>query len=154
MRARDLAEPYPTIGLFDQLTAAADLLVSRQLPALLVLDAEGQPIGVLRAERLIAACLPRYFEQNPLLARVIDERHADRLSVSSVRPVSDCFPPGRPRPFSVGPDCTVVQVAELMARTGSPVVAVTAAAADGTARLVGAVTATRLLERLGQGTPA
>ncbi|GAA2646783.1 CBS domain-containing protein [Streptomyces vastus] len=154
MRARDLAEPYPTIALFDQLTTAADLLVSQQLPALLVLDAEGHPVGVLRAEQLIAACLPRYFEQDPLLAQVIDERHADRLCVSSVRPVSDCFPPGRPRPFSVSPQCTLVQVAELMARTGSSVVAVTATAADGTSRLVGAVTAARLLERLRQVTPA
>ncbi|MFE3850518.1 CBS domain-containing protein [Streptomyces griseorubiginosus] len=154
MRARDLAEPYPAIGLLDRLAVAVDLVVVRRLPALLVVDAEGQPVGVLRAEQLIAACLPRYVEKDPLLARVIDESHADRLCVSPVRPVSDCFPLGRTRPFSVTPDCTVVEVAELMARTGSPVVAVTEPADDGTSRLVGAVTATRLLERLRQAVRA
>ncbi|MFE9649137.1 CBS domain-containing protein [Streptomyces sp. NPDC006365] len=154
MRARDLAEPYPSIGLGDPLSAAADLLVEQRLPALLVLDPFGQPVGVLRAEQLIDDCLPRYFTQDPLLARIIDERYADRLCVAPERLVSDCLRLGRPKPFSVTPNCTIVEIAELMARTGSPVVAVMDTNPDGTPRLVGAVTATRLLERLRQGTPA
>ncbi|MBC9726340.1 CBS domain-containing protein [Streptomyces sp. TRM68367] len=154
MRARDLAEPYPTIGMGDHLTAAADLLVGQRLPALLVLDTYGHPVAVLRAEQLIDACLPRYFTQDPLLARIIDEPYADRLRVAPERLVSDCLPPGRPQPFSVPPDCTIVEIAELMVRIGSPVVAVMDRNPDGTARLVGAVTATRLLERLRQGTHA
>ncbi|WP_416978198.1 histidine kinase [Streptomyces sp. T028] len=155
MRARDLAQPCASIGIGDALALAADLLVGQRLSALLVVDGQGRPVAVLRAEQLIGACLPRYLEQDPLLVRVIDEPHADRLCVSPPELlVADCLPPGRTRQFSVAHDCTVLEVAELMARTGCPVVAVQERSTHGTSRYVGAVTAALLLAHLRQDAPA
>ncbi|MFF6996067.1 CBS domain-containing protein [Streptomyces sp. NPDC008313] len=155
VRARDLAQPCASISTRDPLALAADRLVEQRLSALLVVDAQGRPIAVVRAEQLIGACLPGYLAQDPLLVRVIDEPHADRLCVAPAdRLVADCLPPGRPRQFSVAHDSTVLEVAELMARTGCPVVAVQERDAHGASRYAGAVTAFRLLAHLRQGTHA
>lgn len=148
MRARALAEPYPSVRTTDRLATAVDLVVGRDLPALLITDPEGRPVAVLRADQVLAACLPGYFADDPLLVRLIDEPYADRMGVAPERLVSECLPRGGPRPFSVTAECTVVEVAELMARTGCPVVAVLEGGPGPDTRLLGVVTATRVLQRL------
>ncbi|WP_196443424.1 hypothetical protein [Planomonospora sp. ID67723] len=75
---------------------------------------------------------------------MVDEAHADGfLRALSGRTVRDCLPP-RPRELPItDPDATVLELAALMARTHSPLVAVVERG-----WLAGAVTLQALLERV------
>jgi CBS domain-containing protein len=89
--------------------------------------------------------VPAYCQDDPALARVIDEAEADLLlSGLEGRTVRQCLPePPRELPV-VGADATVLEIAALMARTRSPLVAV----ADEDGRLSGAITLDALLDRI------
>ena len=60
MRARDLAEPYPSVSTDDDAVDALRLLAERKLPALLVLDREGQPWAVVPGSQLVRQLVPDY----------------------------------------------------------------------------------------------
>lgn len=79
-----------------------------------------------------------------MLARVVDEADADLIAGELAgRTVGDGLP-GQPRELPVvDPDATVLEIAALMARTRTPLVAVV----EGD-RLRGAVTLDALLDRL------
>jgi CBS domain-containing protein len=148
MRARELAVQYPSVTLDSDALAAARMLAERRLPGLLVMDERGRPYAVLPASRLIKLLVPDYVIEDPALAAVIDERHADRFCLSLAgRPVRDCLPRERQAPPAADPDDTVLEVAALMARERSPLVAVVERDKGG-ARLLGVITAAHLLERL------
>ncbi|MCZ4123920.1 MULTISPECIES: CBS domain-containing protein [unclassified Streptomyces] len=151
MRARDLAEPYPSIGESDDALAGARLLAEQRLPAVLVLDAYGLPKAILPASQLVRLLVPNYVLEDPTLAAVIDEAHADRLCQALAgRTVGQVLPTGATPPPVADADDTAVEVAALMATSRSPLVAVVEHAADrhGQGRLLGVITASRLLERL------
>lgn len=152
MRARDLAEPFPTVGLDDDAFTAAHLLSGRRLPGLLVVDATGQPHTVLPGSQVLKFVVPRYVQDDPALARVYDERAADELcSKLAGRPVRDVLPPPPDRDDLpvVDADATAMEVAAVMARVHSPVVAVVEQG-----RLLGAITVSRLLSQLLPPEPA
>ncbi len=147
MRAHDLATPFPTVALDSDALEAARLLAARQLPGVLVVDADGLPYAVLPASRLVKLLVPVYVIEDPALAAVVDEPHADRLCQAlSGRSVADCLPRERSVPPIADADDTALEVAALMARERSPLVAVVDRA-DG-ARLLGVITASHLLNRL------
>ncbi|GGR84128.1 hypothetical protein Snoj_42260 [Streptomyces nojiriensis] len=77
MPARDLAEPYPHVTTDDPAVDAARLLAEQNLPALLVLDTDGIPYAVVPGSQVVGQLVPEYVMEDPLLAAVIDERHAD-----------------------------------------------------------------------------
>ncbi|MBG0857403.1 CBS domain-containing protein [Streptomyces spinoverrucosus] len=130
MRARDLAESYVSVSTESDAIEAVRLPVDRRLPGLVVTDCAGQPY----------AALP---------AGVIDEPHADRLCHAlRGRTVADCLLVGRPFLPTADPDWTAVELAELMARSRSPLVAMVERPTGEPARLLGVVTATSLLEHL------
>ncbi len=152
MRARDLAEPFPTVALDDQALDAARLLAEHRLPGVLVVDGPGVPRAVLPASQLVRLLVPDYLVEDPALAAVIDEAHADRLceELAGVR-VRECLPKDAPKPPVADADDTAVEVAALMARTRSPLVAVVARPAarrEGPGELLGVITASNLLHRL------
>lgn len=151
MRARDLAEPYPSIAQSDDALAGARLLAEQRLPAVLVLDAYGLPKAILPASQLVRLLVPNYVLEDPTLAAVIDEAHADRLCQALAgRTVDQVLPPGAVLPPIADAEDTAVEVAALMATSRSPLVAVVERAAKGQGRdhLLGVITASRLLERL------
>ncbi|MDY0809988.1 CBS domain-containing protein [Kitasatospora purpeofusca] len=163
MRARDLAEQFPTVSLDDQALDAARLLAEHRLPGLLVVDASGRPRAILPASQLVRLLVPGYVIEDPALAAVIDEAHADRLcdELAGVS-VGECLPRDAPAPAVADADDTAVEVAALMARARSPLVAVVERAAAPAARsrggsggsgggggeLLGVITASHLLHRL------
>ncbi|MFC9927792.1 CBS domain-containing protein [Streptomyces sp. NPDC127190] len=148
MRARDLAVEYETVGVDTDATAAARLMAEHRLPALLVLDAQGAPQAVLPASQMIKTLVPAYVLDDPTLAAVVDERHADRLCRAlEGRTVRDCLSRSVPAPPVAEPDATALEVAALMARVRSPLVAVVDGDGAGR-RLLGVITASQLLERL------
>jgi len=155
MLARDLAEPYPTVRLDDPALDAARLLAERGLPGVLVVDDQGFPRAVLPASQLVRLIVPDYILEDPTLAAVIDEAHADRLAQALTGlSVRDALPRPTPEPTLAPGDATAVEVAALMARARSPLVAVmertrTSRGGQGQPpRLLGAITAARLLQRL------
>ncbi|SDR21907.1 CBS domain-containing protein [Thermostaphylospora chromogena] len=144
MRARDLLVDLPVIGLDSPVIDAVSLLIDQDLPGLIVVDDDGSLFTVLSATEVLRLAVPVYHQEDPILARVEDEAHADALLRRlSGRTVRSCLPP-RPHELPVsGPDATVVEVAVLMMRTRIPLVAVVEGG-----RLLGALTLKTLLEHL------
>lgn len=140
-----MAEQFPVVSLDSDALAAATLLAKDRLPGLIVTDTDGKPYAVLPASQVVKFLVPRYVQDDPSLARVIDETRADRvadkLSGVSVRKLLP-DKPERPAELPVvQAHDTVLEVAALMARLRCPLVVVV----DGT-QILGAITASRLLE--------
>lgn len=142
MRARDLATQFPTVTLDTPVYDAARLLAEQDLPGLIVVDGRESPLTILPGTQVLRLAVPGYCQDDPALARVVDEEHADRFLRSLAGKTVREALPREPRELPVtDPDATVLQLAALMARTRSPLVAVVD---DG--RLVGAVTLQALLD--------
>lgn len=150
MAARDLAEPYPYVTTDDDAVDAVRLLAGRNLPALLVLDADGTPYAVVPGSQLVRQLVPAYVMEDPLLAAVIDERHAEAMTESLAgKTVAEWLHPREFTPPYVGPDSGTMQIAAVMARTHVPLVAVIErGGADGKGRLLGVVSAAALMRHL------
>ncbi|MEV6332006.1 CBS domain-containing protein [Streptomyces sp. NPDC051909] len=148
MPARDLAEPYPHVTTDDRAVDAVRLLAEHDLPALLVLDADGTPYAVVPGSQVVRQLVPEYVMEDPLLAPVIDERHAEAIVDDLTgKTVSQWLPARSFKPPYVGPDAGSMQIAAAMARTHVPLVAVVER--DGpTSRLLGVVSAAGLMRHL------
>lgn len=146
MRARDLATPVPTVSEDTPAMEAARILSRERLPGLIVRDRRGRPSTVLPGSQVLRFLIPPYVQDDPPLARVLDEKAADellaKLSGSVVRDLLPDRPDADELPVVDG-DATAFEVAAVMARVHSPVVAVV----EGD-ELLGAITVRRLLDAL------
>ena len=77
VRARDLAQDLPAVGPDDSALDAARLIAERRLPGIAVVDADGRPVAVLPASQVLRFVVPGYVQEDPSLARVLDEAGAD-----------------------------------------------------------------------------
>ncbi len=146
MRAQDLAEPFPVVGLEDDSRAAAQQMASQSRPGLIVLDADDHPCAVLPGSQVLRFLLPEYIQEDPALARALSEKAADEMVGKLTHvPVKALLPRsgGRTELPVVDGDATVLEIAAVMARAHSPLVAVVR---DG--ELLGAITMSSLLRRL------
>jgi CBS domain-containing protein len=143
--ARDLAVPCPSIGMDDDAMDAVRLMAERHLPGLVVCEPDGRPTRILPGTQVLRFVIPRYVQDDPALARVIGERGAERLlGELSGRTVRDLLPSRPDTDLAVAnPDDTVLELAALMARLHSPLVAVVE---DGL--LTGCVTLPQVLDVL------
>jgi CBS domain-containing protein len=147
MRARDLAAPFPTVALDTPAFEAARLLAGQDLPGLIVVDGRGRPLTVLPGTQVLRMAVPRYCQDDPALARVIDEAAADLfLRELGERTVAECLPEQRRELPVVDPDATVLEIAAVMARIRSPLVAVMGRGPQ--AELLGVITLDTLLDRM------
>ena len=145
MFARDLATPCPSIGVDDPALDAARLLAEQHLPGIVVCEPDGRPSRILPGSQVLRFLIPPYVQDDETLARVIGDQSAERLTSAlrgrSVREVLPGPPAGE---LAVcRPDATILEIAVLMARAHSPLVAVVE-----DARLVGCVTLPRVLDAL------
>ncbi|MER7741958.1 CBS domain-containing protein [Streptomyces sp. NPDC096538] len=146
MRARDLAEPYPAVSADDDAMAAARLFVERRLPALLVLDPDQRPYSMVPGTQLLRVVVPHYALEDSAPALALHDTELERLGEKlEGLTVAQWLPRHRTLPTVVGPDTGVAQVAALMVRTHTPLVAVVESDGQET-RTVGAITAARLME--------
>jgi CBS domain-containing protein len=142
VRAEQIAEEFPQVALNSDALDAVRLLATRRLPGLVVTDASGTPVTILPASQVVRLLVPPYVQDDPSLAGVLSESMADRVTDKlGGKTVEDVLPKPRPDMTTVKADDTIVEVAAIMARNRLPLVAVM-----GGRRLVGVITATRLLE--------
>jgi CBS domain-containing protein len=141
MRAKDIAEDFPVVAIDSDALDAARMLAEHRLPGIVVTDTSGKPYAVLPASQVVRFIVPRYVQDDPSLAGVLDEsmadRAADKLSGKTVR---DVLPDHLRDIPSADADDTIIEVAAVMARLRSPLIAVVK---DG--NLHGVITASRLL---------
>jgi CBS domain-containing protein len=145
MRAGELSVPMITVAEDMPARDAARVLAAQDLPGLVVVDAKGRPLTVLAGTQVLRMALPSYCQDDPALARVIDEAAADViLEGIGDRNVADLLPKHRPELPAVSPDATVLEVASVMARSNVPLVAVV----DKQRVMTGAITLDRLLDHM------
>ncbi|MDZ5619202.1 CBS domain-containing protein [Nocardioides bizhenqiangii] len=148
MRARDLAAPYPTVHADAPAVDAARILTEAGRPALVVVDDHDHPTAILPASQVLRFVIPRYIQDDPALARVVDEEFADHMCDSLAgKTVAELLPREGPKLVVVEPDDNVIEIAALMAGNRSPLVAVV----DGKgskAPMMGAITVASLLSGL------
>lgn len=137
----DLAEDLPVVREDTNALDAARLLAEHRLPGIVVTGDDGRPRAVLLAAHVVRFIVPRYVQDDPSLAGVLDEPVADKaahkLAEKSVRDLLPEHPVDVP---SAKPDDTIIEVAALMARAKTPLVAVTKGH-----ELLGIITASGLL---------
>jgi CBS domain-containing protein len=137
-----LAEEFPTVDVDADAFDAARLLADHRLPGLVVTDRDGRPHSILPASQVVRFLVPRYVQDDPSLAGVLNESMADRAADKLTGKTVRALIPERPNELpAANADDTILEVAAIMARTHCPLVAVMNA---GT--LVGVITAARLLE--------
>ncbi|MFC6094227.1 CBS domain-containing protein [Saccharothrix sp. BKS2] len=150
MRASDIAAHVPTVTVHDPVSWALRVMAVSRLPGLVVVDEAGRPLTVLPGTQVLRLAVPASFQDDPALARTIDEAHADLFwEELADLTVGDCLPPKRAKPVTVAADSTILEVAALMCRVHSPLVAVLAE--DGA--LAGVITLERLLTSLAVSRP-
>jgi CBS domain-containing protein len=142
MHAEQIAEDFPIVSIDTDALAAARMLAEHRLPGLLVTDAAGRPYAVLPASQVVRFILPRYVQDDPALAGVLDESMADRCAEKlSGKKVRDVLPDHLVDVPPAHADDTLIEVAALMARLRSPLIAVVKGDT-----LIGVITASRVLE--------
>jgi CBS domain-containing protein len=141
MRAEDIAEDLPVVSIDSAVIDAARMLAEHRLPGIVVADPAGKPCAVLPASQVVQFLIPRYVQDDPSLAGVLNEsmadRAADKLSGKTVR---DVLPDHLRNVPTLDADSTLIEVAAVMAQRKSPLIAVVK---DG--ELYGVITASRLL---------
>src|ERR1700752_3332615 len=80
MRAAELAEDFPVITVDSDALDAARLLAEHRLPGIVVTDRSGKPFAVLPASQVVRFIVPRYVQDDPSLAGVLNESAADRAA--------------------------------------------------------------------------
>ncbi|GAA4188768.1 CBS domain-containing protein [Microbispora amethystogenes] len=145
MQAREVVVNLPTVTVHDPVSRAVRIMVLNRMPGLIVVDDRRRPSWVLPGTQVLRLTVPGAYQEDAVLARAIDEAHADRFwhELAGIT-VGDCLPPQPPRPVTVPLDATLLEVAALMTRLRSPIVAVVER--DGA--LAGAITLERLLTSL------
>jgi CBS domain-containing protein len=142
MHAEDMAEDFPVVTVDSNALEAARMLAEHRLPGILVTDESGHPFAVLPASQVVRFIVPTYVQDDPSLAGVINESVADRAADKlSNKTVADVLPEHLTDVPPANADDTIIEVAAIMARYKSPLVAVMK---DG--ELHGVVTASRLLD--------
>jgi len=148
VRARDLAQDLPAVGPDDPAWAAARLIAAHRLPGIAVVGNDGRPVAVLTAFQVLRHVVPGYIQEDPSLARVLDEPSADKLCAEGLghQRVRDLLPSARHRVelAAVDTDATVVECAAEMARLRSPLLVVV----DNDGAVRGLLTASYLLQVL------
>lgn len=148
VRAQQIAEEFPVVASDSNALDAVRLIAERRLPGLVVTDAHGIPTTILPASQVVRLIVPAYVQDDPSLAGVLSESMADHICDSlGTKSVAAVLPKSPDRMPTVKSDDTIVEVAAVMARERSPLVAVMDAK-----KLVGIITASRLLE-VALGTP-
>jgi CBS domain-containing protein len=150
MTAGKIARPFTIVTPDTDAMEAAQTLAANRLPGLIVCDDDGRPYTILPGSQVLRFLIPTYVQDDPALARALDEEASDELCRKLVHStVRDLLP--KPQDLDdlpvVEPDATALEVAAVMARMHSPLVAVVDESGGGN-RVIGAITISLLLDHL------
>jgi CBS domain-containing protein len=149
--ARELAVPYPTVTLGTDALTAARLLTEHNRPGLIVVDENDHPIAVLPGSQVLRTMIPAYVQDDPALARVLEEGFADEMCATlSEHTVKELVPDDKPALPVANDDDTVLEIAAMMAANRSPLVAVL----DGKGKKAALLGAISIHDLLGKVLPA
>ena len=141
MHAEDIAEDFPVVSIDSGALDAARLLAEHRLPGIVVTDSAGKPYAVLPASQVVRFIVPRYVQDDPALAAVLNDSAADRAAEKlGGKTVRDVLPEHLMDVPAADADDTIIEVAALMVRLRSPLIAVLK-----NGKLHGVITASRLL---------
>ena len=141
MHAEDIAEDFPVVSIDSGALDAARLLAEHRLPGIVVTDSAGKPYAVLPASQVVRFIVPRYVQDDPALARVLNDSATDRAAQKlGGKTVRDVLPEHLVDVPAANADDTIIEVAALMVRLRSPLVAVLK-----NGKLHGVISASRLL---------
>lgn len=79
MSALELTGTYPPVSSEDDAAEAVQLLFEHKLPALLVVDRDGQPYAIVPGSQPMERLVPEYALGDPILVAVIDDRHLNKV---------------------------------------------------------------------------
>lgn len=143
-----MAKPFPVIRPDTSAAQAARLFCERGLPGLIVVDDDQHPLAVLSGPRILWSLVPGYVRYPPVLARFVERQYTDqfgaRLGDRSVRDLLDGEKDSCE--LVVPADAQAMEIAALMAKAGSALVAVVEPGRRG--RMAGAVTVADLFDWL------
>jgi CBS domain-containing protein len=141
VQAAEIDEEFPVVGIDSPALEAARMLAEHSLPGIVVVTADGQLYAVLPASQVVRFIVPSYVLDDPLLAGVlaesVDDRAAEKLGGKTLREV---LPPHQLTLPAANADDTIIEVAAMMGRLRSPLIAVMKQG-----RLHGVITTSRLL---------
>ena len=80
MHAEEIAEDFPVVGIDSDALDAARMLAEHRLPGIVVTDSSERPYAVLPASQVVRFIVPRYVQDDPALAGVLNESVADRAA--------------------------------------------------------------------------
>ena len=136
-----MAEEYPVLTMESDALEAAELIAEHRLPGLVVTD-QDRPRSILPASQVVRFLVPGYVQDDPSLARVLDESMADQVAKSlGGKSVGDLITKEAPELAVVNADDTIIEVAAIMARLRCPLAAVMR-----DDHMIGVITASRLLQ--------
>lgn len=146
MSALQMAQPFPVVTPGTDAMDAARAVGAGRLPGLIVCTDDGSPYTVLPDSQVLRFLIPAYLQDNPGLARALDEQASDEMCRKLERStVGDVLPKRQDLdelPVVDG-DASALEVAAMMATMNSPLVAVVV---DG--HVVGGITVAGLLDYL------
>jgi CBS domain-containing protein len=141
VQAAEIDEQFPVVDIDSSALEAARMLAEDSLPGIVVVTADRQLYAVLPASQVVRFIVPSYVQDDPLLAGVLAESMADgaaeKLGGKTLR---ELLPQRQLTPPAVNADDTIIEVAAMMERLRSPLIAVMQQG-----RLHGVITASRLL---------
>lgn len=125
MRAHELATVCSTVTLATPVLDAIATVSDRLLPGLVIVDEVGRPVRVLPGALVLQLAIPPYCLEDPILARIAGDTPGALADALTGRTVGQCLgETSPPRMVAVTSDATALEIASLMACTGSELVAV------------------------------
>jgi CBS domain-containing protein len=141
VQAAEIDEQFPVVGIDSSALEAARMLAEHSLPGIVVVTADGQLHAVLPASQVVRFIVPSYVQDDPLLAGVLAESMADRAAEKlGGKTLRELLPQHQLTLPAVNADDTIIEVAAMMGRLRSPLIAVMKHG-----RLHGVITTSRLL---------
>jgi CBS domain-containing protein len=141
VQAAEIDEYFPVVDVDSPALEAARMLAEHSLPGIVVVTADGQLYAVLPASQVVRFIVPGYVQDDPLLAGVLAESMADRAAeMLGGKTLRELLPQHQLTLPAVNADDTIIEVAAMMGRLRSPLIAVMKQG-----RLHGVITASRLL---------
>jgi predicted transcriptional regulator len=140
VRAEDLDEQFPIVDVDSDALEAARMIAEHSLPGLIVTDASQKPYAVLLASEVLHMILPRYVQDDLMLAGVMGDALADYAQNLAGKTVGEVVHKPPKKLASVDVRDGIIKVAAEMAQQRCPLIAVTK-----NGELHGVITASRLL---------